>query len=100
MRPNPALVRTVRRRRPAAQLARLGRPLDYDCRGMGCSHISWVVHDATHGMAKAREIEGMLSNPAVNTAPVGRSDLPQAAGRLPLRYASAYSINLDIPLMV
>jgi hypothetical protein len=26
-----------------------------------------------------------LANPAVNTAPFGRSDLPQAAGRLPLR---------------
>ena len=29
-----------------------------------------------------------LSNPAVNTATFGRSDLPQAAVRLPLRYAS------------
>lgn len=26
----------------------LGRPLDFDRRGMGCFNISWVVHDGQH----------------------------------------------------
>lgn len=35
-----------------------------------------------------------ISNPTVNTAPFGRSDLPQAAGRLPSRWAYHMRIRI------